>query len=427
MSRITEEKTLIYYYLLIYMINNLLNYYFDYYPRLLFAVLYLWILFIFLYHLFISKKYLKNKDGILCLLFLAVNIFCTFRYKANWRFSVFQDFGQLILFMPVCLLSITDKNQFNRFLKTILGVHFVFSFFGAVGECFDLPYIVSFMPDRGSGLYHDINESSIVSFSMISLSVYYLRSIILASGNSGWIRDKRAIFHVINIIIHFILLAVSKGRTSFICLFLELCIISYHDLNHAFRNSRHWRKVRAALFALIVLLIYIIGFSKYGPDRNMYSFLHGENSFLDVGSMSVEQFELLMARFLSGRYSLWIGSIQTIIRSPLLGYGLKSSGFTYGFDPVIGPNSHNLILNTLLFSGIAGTVLLVYILFVFCRKMSRTFCSGRYLPLKMFIYMYLLSSMLETNVLYNGKMMNVLFWIILGYGIHAESSSDDCI
>ena len=207
---------------------------------------------------------MHRKEGIRSFTFLLINIICTFIYKANWRLSVFPDFALLVFFIPVCLCMNIKKKELIRMLHIFMGVYFIFSCIGVFGEVLHLPYIYELMPDRGRGIYSDIAEAGIISYVMIILSVYFLRSSIMTGNRKEIFVNRINKLHMLNIIIHFVLLLISKGRTSFICLMLAVFVLGYYDVDRHFRSRPDYRKIKGLFLLCTVIAVYFIGFSKYG-------------------------------------------------------------------------------------------------------------------------------------------------------------------
>ena len=101
-----------------------------------------------------------------------------------------------------------------------------------------------------------------------------------------------------------------------------------------------------------------------------------------------------------------------IKESPVIGYGLKSRGFTY--FSTHGENAHNLFINSLLFSGVIGFAwVVVYFQRVF-RDSAKNCVTFDRVILWSFLLGTFLIAQLETGLLYNGKATSAICWAVMG-------------
>ena len=59
-STLMQEKYVLFAYVVVFMLNNFTEFFFDYWTKPLYAVIYLWVLMIYLYHTLVSRKYLSD-------------------------------------------------------------------------------------------------------------------------------------------------------------------------------------------------------------------------------------------------------------------------------------------------------------------------------------------------------------------------------
>ena len=94
-----SEMALAAFYVIIYLINNFTEYYFQVFPKPLFAIAYVWVLYVYCWNTFFTRKYWKKPYFIAAQIFLLINIIATYIHKENWRLSTLPDFALLILYM----------------------------------------------------------------------------------------------------------------------------------------------------------------------------------------------------------------------------------------------------------------------------------------------------------------------------------------
>ena len=171
--------------------------------------------------------------------------------------------------------------------------------------------------------------------------------------------------------------------------------------------------------------MYIFAFSKYGTSRNFYYYLlrNGKSSLFELTS---DELVTMFSSLLSGRFELWEKSIELILKSPIIGWGLKSTGFTTPDLPEWLQNTHNLFLNSMLYTGLIGTCALIVLLgIVFVQATRKT--NRKTNALVAFLYGMLMCSMFEPCILYNWRAATVLFWVIAGYLACYEEKTEDII
>ncbi len=411
---ILTERYGLYFYCAVYMLSHLYEYYTGAFLRPLFLVSYLWTLLLYLYNTFITKKYISGPVFRSAQLFLAVNVITTFMYKVNWRFSVLQDFAILVQYIFVFYGAFTssDRKESRTLAEKLM--------FGAVcltGAVTVLSLVAVFsgsslvwMQEKGvranrqRGFYFETNEAAYYAYSSIMFSLYFL-----LKQAAGKLLSKRTALYGSNILAQTVMIFLTGSRT----VILLVVFTAFYLIVRAVRRSGLARK-GGWLLRLIVagtaVLLYILVFTKYGFKRNLYYYM---NRFPDFFSGSLEEKEYVLNKVMSGRYYLWKSSLQEWLRSPLAGFGLKSGNINYTVYKSM-TNSHNLFINTLLFSGLAGlAVLLRYFFLLFRNRKTDPGCPDHIL------YAYIIGnvafSMLEVALLYNGKAVSAVFWAILGF------------
>ena len=120
-----------------------------------------------------------------------------------------------------------------------------------------------------------------------------------------------------------------------------------------------------------------------------------------------------MNYFTSYRLFLWKDALSKFAESPIIGYGLNSIGLVITLYKNYS-NTHNLLINTLLYSGIVGTAILVFIFSEYFKTWKEQKKGSAYL-ITWFLILFLAASMLDKFVLYENEIINAVFWILCGY------------
>ena len=139
------------------------------------------------------------------------------------------------------------------------------------------------------------------------------------------------------------------------CFGVGLMIVVFHDLNQLARKDKKYRFLPVLMIAVFALAAYIVVFTDLVSSRNLASLVGNTGT---IASMTDAEKTAYLDEITTDRYTLWVTSIEMFKKSPLIGYGLKSYGFTY-YKPVPKSNSHNIFITTMLYTGIIGTASLI--------------------------------------------------------------------
>lgn len=417
---LTNPKLLVFCYVLLYLTDSLTECLFRLFLRLPLALLYLWTLYIFVYNTFFTRKYLKSKYYILCQVFLAINVLFSFRFPVNFRFSILQDFASLVFMLFICFDSFSDGNRkdLDRLLYMYFFITMIMSFASVIGIWAHVPvtHFDGTGYDKVRGFYHGYNDACFLAYLSIITSVYFL------AGRKRILKEhtdlKPLLFNaccIFNIVFQCILIYIIQSRSTLLGLTLSMLIIVLYNISKALKLKTSY--VILLCFFAAAAAVYIIVFSKYGPDRNIYYFMLSHN-YSSLSQLSGAEITDMFATLMSGRFALWNKAIEIIKTSPILGYGLKSAGFTHELLTEGFSNTHNLFLNSMLYSGIIGTVSLLSILGHVFRDIIPSH-SKENIILISYIFGLFLSSLLDPCVLYNWRAVNAVFWVFSGFLAHS--------
>ncbi|MBQ6452547.1 MAG: O-antigen ligase family protein [Solobacterium sp.] len=405
-STLMQEKYVLFAYVVVFMLNNFTEFFFDYWTKPLYAVIYLWVLMIYLYHTLVSRKYLSDKYYRIAQVFLIINVFCSFIYKANWRFSILQDFAILILYIFVSFGAFHEKQDIGLLEKMmwfLMVVTFATSGMSIYAKFYHTEWLKEIASDRYRGFYNYYNEGAVYCYASIMFSAY-----MLASRKALPLK----VFAAVNIPVQLLYMLFTRARTYILALAASVFILALVTAHMKIRDKKRLRMMYLCMFAVFVIGGYVLIFTKYGMGRNIAEFSFNGYTFKDLGTMPPEVRDEFLNRFTSARWLMWKECFGVIKSSPLIGYGLKSAGFTYFVNR--GYNSHNLFINSMMYSGIIGTVWMTYYLFVLMKDSAKNCYSITRAVLWIFTLGNVLIAQLETGLLYNGKNTVALCWAVWG-------------
>ncbi len=343
-------------------------------------------------------------------IFLGINLFCSFIYKANWRFSILQDFAILILYIFICFGAYhgeKDTTHLDRIILCFLAAVFTASAASLYARSFAPQWLKEITENRFRGFYVYYNEGANYAYTSIIFLLYWIMH-----NRNKHVRMTRILF-LLNLAVQLVYMYLTRARTYMLVLAVSLFVLGIAVLH----SRIHDRKKRIQMYIMITAVFLVIGyillFTKYGMARNFASFSYAGKTFRDFGSMTSAERDDFLNHFSSLRYVMWKECFGVIKESPIIGYGLKSRGFTY--FSVHGENAHNLFINSLLFSGVIGFVwVVVYFLKIF-RNSAKNCATLDRVILWSFILGTFLIAQLETGLLYNGKATSAICWAVMGF------------
>ena len=408
-SGITSEKNIVSAYVVVFMLNNFTEFFLDYWLKPVYAVIYLWVLAVWLWHTFITGKYLSDWYYRMSQVFLVINLFCSFVYQANWRFSILQDFAILILYIFICFGAYhgeTDTTRLDRLIICVMAVVFVTGTASLYARSFAPQWLKEITPDRFCGFYTYYNEGANYAYTSI---IFFLYRIIHN-------RDKHtrlmSVLFILNLVIQLVYMYLTKARTYMLVLAVSVFVLGMAVLHDRLTDRKKGMWMYIMIIVIFLAAGYVLLFTKYGIARNFALYSYQGKTFADLGGMTPAERDEFLNHFSSRRYVMWKECFGVIRESPIIGYGLKSRGFTY--FSTHGENAHNLFINSLLFSGVIGFAwVVVYFRRVF-RDSARNCGSFDRFILWTFMLGTFLIAQLETGLLYNGKATSAICWAVMG-------------
>ena len=297
-------------------------------------------------------------------------------------------------------------------------------------------------------LYGVTNANAGASLCLISiiLSVYLLLK--FKNANSNLILKRT--FLIISILLQYTCLLLTQARSAeisgLIVLFFGLSI--YLTKQHKGEN-RLVKMLRGIfLSCFFVLLIYVMSFLLLKVSPFLPSFMNGmlENSNMVVTNMNfmsngpsflsidfeepLKQRAVLDSDILTGRLDIWKSGFEIFKESPM--FGLTREGFVMPVyekiysstgiynSAVITGGLHNIYLTVLVSSGIVGFLLMSFVIISVLYKSFYVLFKEKEINIEMYFALlvsmaFLLMELVESRILYQANVFNVIYWIYFGY------------
>ncbi|GEM_PF-5380079 len=402
-----QEKHVLFAYVIIFVLNNFTEFFFNYWTKPLYALIYLWVLAVYAYHTVITRKYLSDRYYRTAQIFLLINLICSFVYKANWRFSIMQDFAILILYIFISFGAFHDRQDtgyLEKILWFIILVVFAASAMSLFAKYVQPGWLRETKESRFRGFYNYYNEGAIYAYASIMFTAY----MVLRKRTPA-----RLALALCNIPVQVMYMFLTKARTYILVLGISVFFLAIYLVHRRVQDKKKLRMMYLGLAVLFLIGGYILIFTKYGMGRNIATFTYNGKTFADFAAMTAEEKDVFLNKFTSRRWDMWHECFTVIKESPLIGYGMKSAGFTYFVNR--GYNAHNLFINSMLFSGIIGTVWLCIYLFILLKDSVKNCYTPARAVLWIFAFGNILMAQLETGLLYNGKATVAVCWAVWGF------------
>jgi len=353
--------------------------------------------------------------------------------------AIFNRSGHLIgnvieiLFMVTYILLFTMlesgqlKKLFDWIAYTVQIVSFssaIFAFTLLVSKVLILfkigqqSYYYGVMNGRLWGIVNP-NASAIFSYISIVLAMYLIHK-----GN------KYSVYLKLNNVIQLVYFATMQSRGALLSLVLMIGLYSF------FINRGKLAK-RFLTFIVVALLVSVanIGLSYVtsiyiSSGKATVLDLNKGQSYAETDSSVIKKTgELhLIETTPSGRTYIWKNAIKMGSAKPIFGYGVRNvpDYYTKYFskfeiqNSLIGGNFHNIFVTIFVSSGILGLVsfllLLGYIIKCFLTYLIVSKKNSEKLIMILF-FGILFGQLFESQIMYSTNFINIIFWLIIGYGL----------
>lgn len=422
---------------------------FDY--KLLFIMMG-WGAIVCLYDLITSRNFLKAKGMIWLIPFLIIfliSVLLNFKTAFNlnvssWAYSVIS----LLLLYPNNNKSkeaaanelFVLNNIFigvTTLLSTISLGMFVVGYYRAV-EFGELIYDIGWnsYKHRLFGLFSNTGYM----ITSIALAIIVIQSAVTLAKSKkikGWYKA----FLIYSAVVDFICAALENAKGAFISLAAFIIVFTFFAVSSLLKNKKSLNSIKNSVISLICAIcaalvfvgtIYVVRpVLSYVPG--VYASIVGsekEDTPEDIEAIEMDRDIPEQYGFLTGRTIIWKFGIEEFAKKPIFGYGPQSHREYKVLD--IGlRHFHNVIVQSLVSVGIAGSVFVVGFFFTFLwfmiKSLIRLYKNNDkyfyvYLAICSLIIMFIVNSMAEVTILFLPRISMFLFWIYMGYAnVFAEA------
>ena len=353
--------------------------------------------------------------------------------------AIFNRSGHLIgnvieiLFMVTYILLFTMlesgqlKKLFDWISYTIQIISFssaIFAFTLLVSKVLILfkigqqSYYYGVMNGRLWGIVNP-NASAIFSYISIVLAMYLIHK-----GN------KYSVYLKLNNLIQLVYFATMQSRGALLSLVLMIGLYSF------FINRGKLAK-RFLTFIVVALLVSVanIGLSYVtsiyiSSGKATVLDLNKGQSYAETDSSVIKKTgELhLIETTPSGRTYIWKNAIKMGSAKPIFGYGVRNvpDYYTKYFskfeirNSLIGGNFHNILVTIFVSSGILGLVSFLLLLGYIIKRFLTYLIVSKKNSEKLIMILFfgiLFGQLFESQIMYSTNFINIIFWLIIGYGL----------
>ena len=338
-----------------------------------------------------------------------------------------------IFFMITYILLFTMVNleYLKRLIRLIAGTIQIVSFFSAlfafglllsrvlilfkIGE---QSYYYGVMNGRLWGIVNP-NASAIFSYISIVFALYLIHK-----------GSEYSVYLKINNVIQFLNFAAMQSRGALLSVLLMLGL-------YCLFVTRGNLVKKIATFAVVATLVtsaniglsYLSSIYISSGRTTIIDLDKGESyseTDLDIEKKNTELH--LIETTPSGRTYIWKNAIKMGIEKPIFGYGVRnvSDYYTQYFskyeiqNSLIGGSFHNIFITIFVSSGFLGLIsfilIIAYVSLRFITYLVVTKKNDEKLILILF-FGILLGQLFESQIIYSTSFINIIFWLVIGYGL----------
>lgn len=263
------------------------------------------------------------------------------------------------------------------------------------------------------------NASAIFSYISIFLAMYLIHK-----GN------KYSIYLKLNNLLQLVYFATMQSRGALLSLVLMIGFYSF------FINRG---KLAKRFLTFIVTALLVSGFNIGLSYVTSIYISSGKATVLDLdkgqfyaetdSSVIKKTGELhLIETTPSGRTYIWKNAIKMGSEKPIFGYGVRNvpDYYTKYFskfeiqNSLIGGNFHNILVTIFVSSGILGLVSFLLLLGYIIKRFLTYLIVSKKNSEKLIMILFfgiLFGQLFESQIMYSTNFINIIFWLIIGYGL----------
>ena len=353
--------------------------------------------------------------------------------------AIFNRSGHLIgnvieiLFMVTYILLFTMlesgqlKKLFDWISYTIQIISFssaIFAFTLLVSKVLILfkigqqSYYYGVMNGRLWGIVNP-NASAIFSYISIVLAMYLIHK-----GN------KYSVYLKLNNVIQLVYFATMQSRGALLSLVLMIGFYSFF-INRGKLAKRFLIFIVSALLvsAANIGLSYVTSIYISSGKATVLDLNKGQSYAETDSSVIKKTGELhLIETTPSGRTYIWKNAIKMGSAKPIFGYGVRNvpDYYTKYFskfeiqNSLIGGNFHNILVTIFVSSGILGLVSFLLLLGYIIKRFLTYLIVSKKNSEKLIMILFfgiLFGQLFESQIMYSTNFINIIFWLIIGYGL----------
>ena len=353
--------------------------------------------------------------------------------------AIFNRSGHLIgnvieiLFMVTYILLFTMlesgqlKKLFDWIAYTIQIISFssaIFAFTLLVSKVLILfkigqqSYYYGVMNGRLWGIVNP-NASAIFSYISIVLAMYLIHR-----------GSKYSVYLKLNNVIQLVYFATMQSRGALLSLVLMIGFYSFF-INRGKLAKRFLIFIVSALLvsAANIGLSYVTSIYIFSGKATVLDLNKGQSYAETDSSVIKKTGELhLIETTPSGRTYIWKNAIKMGSAKPIFGYGVRNvpDYYTKYFskfeiqNSLIGGNFHNILVTIFVSSGILGLVSFLLLLGYIIKRFLTYLIVSKKNSEKLIMILFfgiLFGQLFESQIMYSTNFINIIFWLIIGYGL----------
>ena len=353
--------------------------------------------------------------------------------------AIFNRSGHLIgnvieiLFMVTYILLFTMlesgqlKKLFDWIAYTIQIISFssaIFAFTLLVSKVLILfkigqqSYYYGVMNGRLWGIVNP-NASAIFSYISIVLAMYLIHK-----------GSKYSVYLKLNNVIQLVYFATMQSRGALLSLVLMIGFYSFF-INRGKLAKRFLIFIVSALLvsATNIGLSYVTSIYISSGKATVLDLNKGQSYAETDSSVIKKTGELhLIETTPSGRTYIWKNAIKMGSAKPIFGYGVRNvpDYYTKYFskfeiqNSLIGGNFHNILVTIFVSSGILGLVSFLLLLGYIIKRFLTYLIVSKKNSEKLIMILFfgiLFGQLFESQIMYSTNFINIIFWLIIGYGL----------
>ena len=263
------------------------------------------------------------------------------------------------------------------------------------------------------------NASAIFSYISIILAMYLIHK-----------GSKYSVYLKLNNVIQLVYFATMQSRGALLSLVLMIGFYSF------FINGGKLAK-RFLIFIVSALLVsaaniglsYVTSIYISSGKATVLDLNKGQSYAETDSSVIKKTGELhLIETTPSGRTYIWKNAIKMGSAKPIFGYGVRNvpDYYTKYFskfeiqNSLIGGNFHNILVTIFVSSGILGLVSFLLILGYTMKRFLTYLIVSKKNSEKLIMILFfgiLFGQLFESQIMYSTNFINIIFWLIIGYGL----------